>query len=178
MSRDVAEAVRLASIPAIVINNTYQLLPGADLLVANDSAWWANTPGAHEFQGLKFCGQDCSSREILYLRNTGTDGYDPDPQCFRTGGNSGYTALHIAAQAGAKRILLFGFDMRMGEQSHWHGDHPKPLRNSTHSSYRRFIERFDGLASILKRRGVEVLNATPGSALKCFQKIDGMNYNI
>ena len=61
--------------------------------------------------------------------------------------------------------LMFGFDMH-GE--HWHGKHPQGLRETAPELYERWISRMASLAPELERRGVEVVNCTPGSALACF----------
>lgn len=167
MSQAVADAVRAARLPAIAVNDTFRLAPWADMLYAADSSWWS----FHGAEALKFAGLKVTVQEsvphpaVLGLRHSGAEGFDDDPECLRTGGNSGYQAIHIAAHAGAKRILLCGFDMGGG---HWHGDHPKPLRNTPPPTYARWIERFKTLAPELAQRGIAVVNCTPKSALRCF----------
>lgn len=169
LSLEQSQQVAAAGIPAVVTNNTYQRAPGAALLYAADASWWHENREALAFPGLKVSAQDVPSAAVLTLRMTGADGYDPDPECLRTGGNSGYASVHIAAQAGAKRILLLGFDMRAS--GHWHGEHPKPLRRTPQPTYERWIARFEGLAVELAQRGVDVINCTPGSALQCFRAL-------
>src|SRR3990172_714287 len=169
MTPTAAAAVRAAGLPALATNNTYRLAPWADVLYAADDAWWQEHPDALGFRRVKVGGGNPPDPRVMVLRNTGAEGYDPDPTCFRTGGNSGYAAVHIAAQAGARRILLLGFDMRGG---HWHGPHPKPLRTTPPPTFGRWIERFETLAAELEKRGVQVINCTPGSALKCFARAD------
>lgn len=164
-----AAAVRAAGVPAVVVNRTHELAPWAGVLVGNDARWWMNNEAALKFAGVKVCAQEgsCPFRQVKSLRNTGVDGFDPDPACVRTGGNGGYTALHIAAHAGAARVLICGFDMR-GE--HWHAPHPG--RNPTRRSFEMWIARFVAVAPTLAARGLEVLNVTPGSALRCFPFAD------
>lgn len=168
MTAAVAAAVRAAGAPAVVTNDTFELAPWADMLVANDAAWWVNrAQDALKFPGLKVSANDnCRFPQVLGLRSTGSEGFDPDPGCVRTGGNSGQTAAHIVAQGGARCVLLCGFDMR--PTGHWHGPHPQPLRNTTPPTYSKWIRRFGTFAVEMQKRGIEVLNCTPGSALKCF----------
>jgi hypothetical protein len=147
----------------IAINNTFQLAPWADMLYAADVKWWTFTDWK-SFAGLKVTCDVTVFKDLLHLRHTGDKGFDPDPGCVRTGRNSGYQAIHIAAHAGCKRILLCGFDMRGG---HWHGPHKRPLRDDG-NVYARWIPHFATLKPELDRRGIEVINCTPGSALKCF----------
>lgn len=167
MTAAVAEAVRAAGVPAVVTNDTFELAPWADMLVANDATWWVNrAQDALKFPGLKVSANDnCRFPQVLGLRSTGSEGFDPDPECVRTGGNSGQTAAHIVAQGCARCILLCGFDMRPG---HWHRDHPKPLRNAKPPTYTKWIRRFGIFAVEMQKLGIEVLNCTPRSALKCF----------
>jgi len=50
-------------------------------------------------------------------------GISPNPKMVSWNGNSGAAAISIAANAGAKRIFLLGFDMRLDGESnnqHWH----------------------------------------------------------
>lgn len=162
MSRDVAEAVY--ELPSIVINNTFRLSPWSDVLYAADSEWWANTPDAYKFEGLKVSITGASG--TLNLWNAGLKGYTDDKDALHTYGNSGAQAIQIAAKAGAKRILLCGFDMRPG---HWHKEHATPLRTTPKETYQRWVERYPVLAAALAERGVDVVNCTPGSALTCFR---------
>jgi hypothetical protein len=168
MTPHVAAAVR--SVPTIVINDTFRLAPWAALLYAADAAWWQANPAALAFAGLKVTVDSVPGVESL--RNTGSAGFDPDPGCIRTGSNSGYQGVHIAAQAGAARILLCGFDMSAARGAHWFGAHPAGLVNTEPHTYERFIRKFGELKVALDALGIEVVNCTPGSALKCFPMME------
>jgi hypothetical protein len=164
MTPRVADAVR--SIPTIVINDTFRLAPWAALLYAADAAWWQANTDALAFAGLKVTVDSVPGTEQLVY--TGSTGFDPNPSAIRTGSNSGYQGVHIAAQAGAARILLCGFDMTAAKGAHWFGPHRGGLANTTPETYARFIRRFESLKVALDELGVEVVNCTPGSALTCF----------
>lgn len=163
MSKDVVDVVFASGMPAIAINNTYMLAPWADMLYAADAAWWRAHPMAAEFQGLRVTVQDVHC--ALKLRCSGPDGFDPHPGAVRSGGHSGHQAVHIAMHAGARRILLCGFDMR---GTHWHGPHVEPLRNTAAGTYGRWVEQFAELRNSAIELGIEIVNCTPGSALTCF----------
>lgn len=123
--------------------------------------------------GLKVTTSDSTPYPaVLLLRPTGVEGFDDDPGCLRTGGNGGYQALHMAAHAGAARILLFGFDLDDRAGSHWHGDHPEPLRNTPSAVFAIWRARFATLVEPLRARGVEVVNCAPQSALQCWPLAD------
>lgn len=166
MSREVADAV-VGRVPTIVINNTFELAPEADLLYGCDAKMWQHYEGALAFRGLKVTiDPSLSARSVKLLHNSGQSGYDPDPANLRTGLNSGFQALQLAVHAGASRILLLGFDMH---GSHWFGDHPAGLQDSDANVFARFIAEFDAVAPTYAELGVDVVNCTPGSALTCFR---------
>jgi hypothetical protein len=124
-----------------------------------------NAQDALKFPGLKLTAdRTVTYRHVIKMKQTGKEGYDPEPGCVRTGGNSGYQALHVAIQSGAKRILLLGFDMG---GTHFFGRHVAPLRNTPQHAFANWIGRFPALAG----NGAEIINCTPGSALKCFPHV-------
>ncbi len=147
------DAVRAAGVPAIAVNDAFLLAPWADVLYAADAQWW----GVHAQTALKFAGLKMTAdpsvhyRAVLKLKQTGKTGYDPTPGCVRTGGNGGYQALHVAIQAGARRILLLGFDMG---GTHFFGRHRDGLRNTPDQTFANWIPRFSALAKV----GAEVIN--------------------
>lgn len=164
MSLKLAESLRRPSLPVAVANSTFRLAPWADMLCAMDADWWRRNPDSRAFYGIKVCADDSLLwPEVFSLRHTGKVGFDENPECIRSGGNTGYQAVHIAAQAGAKRILLCGFDMRPG---HWHAVD----REAEEQQYAEWRRRFQTLAVALDGRA-EVLNCTPGSALECFPMV-------
>lgn len=56
-----------------------------------------------------------------------------------------------------------------GGKRHWFGDHPKSLTNA--EGIEGWVKHFGPLAADLEAEGVEVLNATPTTALDCFKKV-------
>lgn len=165
MSQAVADRVR--GLTTVVINDTYRLAPWADMLYAADGPWWEVHQEALSFDGLKVTASPCKYHDLLLLETSGPEGFDPNPKRVKTGGNSGYQAVHIAIHAKAKRILLCGFDMHNKDGHHWFGKHPKPLRNPDSEVLLGRAQRFRGLVD----RGSEVLNCTPGSAISCFPRM-------
>jgi len=86
-----------------------------------------------------------------------------------SGGNSGYQAINLAYMLGAERIILLGFDMqKTGGKAHWHGDHIAGLGNAENVS--GWVKNFDALAKDLELLGVEVINCSRETALKCFKR--------
>jgi hypothetical protein len=87
------------------------------------------------------------------------------------GGNSGFQALNLAVQFGARRIILIGFDMSDAGGVHWYGRNNWQMANNPNSSnFMRWTAAFDRAAPVLEQAGVEVVNAAPHSALRCFKR--------
>lgn len=135
----------------IVVNDAYLLMPTATALVANDACWWEAHPKAREFAGRKFSG-----RHVIGIERLPFDAH------FGTSLNSGLQGMRCAQFLGAQRILLLGFDLSAARGAHYFGEHPAPLQNTTPRRFRTHIQQFK------RWRGPEVINCTPGSALKQF----------
>ncbi len=92
------------------------------------------------------------------------------PGIVGSGGNSGFQALNLAAQFGASRVLLIGFDMHVGNGVHWYGPNKwHAANNPANSNLMRWRDAFTTQAPKLERMGIEVVNASPDSALRCFK---------
>jgi hypothetical protein len=181
------EQVRTAreagKVRVIAINDAYRLAPFADVCYFADSEWWGWHKDRPEFRA--FAGQKCSiadsganitDKEVHILLNANGRGHSfglsLDPKQIVTGRNSGYQALNIAILAGAKTILLLGFDAReptATSKSHWFGDHPRIEPVAAYAEYRK---AFSAGESAIDAAGVRVLNCSPGSAIDSFPKMD------
>jgi hypothetical protein len=164
---------------AIAVQDAWRLLPWADLLYGCESIWWQAHNGCRGFRGERWSSHDTGSNYKLdtahafglrLVRGLVAVGFSADPSAIHYGGNSGFQAINLALLFGAARIVLVGFDMRAVDgKRHFFGDHPPALHKSG-GDYRRFIPDFERAAVTLPA-GVEILNATPGSALTCFPKV-------
>lgn len=164
MSQEVADEVRARGLPAIAVSDAFRLAPWASILYSADTKWWDANPDAADFAGIKVCNQQNNrTKGVVFIRGSGRLGFDPDPGAIRTGGNSGYQAVHVAIHTGAALILLFGFDM---QGTHYFGPHRAPLRNTSPHSFRNWVDRFGALNG----RGARIVNCSPSSALRCFPK--------
>lgn len=151
----------------IAINDAVTLAPWASAVLGGELKWWRWFKGCPDFQGRKY---SCHSEvpkvypDVTRLIPTGLDGCEWTPGHVRTGGNSGYVAIQMAAQQGATTILLLGYDMQPAEQHHWHGEHP----DGSHPNYVLCAPRFESLVGPLAERGVTVINCSRRSALRAF----------
>jgi hypothetical protein len=150
------------------------LAPWADVLFAADRRWWVeNQPESRLFAGLKVTveppggSERLNWPEVKQLKNGGEVLFDTRPTHLGGGGNSGFHGVHLAAHFGCNKILLCGFDMHgtLGNQ-HWFGEHP--FRKGLHMPFKLFVDRFTRAAPEFERRGIRIINCTPGSAIKCF----------
>lgn len=160
----------------IAVNSSWRLAPWADVLYANDFAWWEREDGVPGFAGLKLCGhQGIESRTAWQVRRvTVHEGHNrlltAVPGELGWGGNSGFAAVNLAVQFGVARIVLVGFDMRVDRGLHWHGRHPQGLNNPAPANVNRWRRLLDDAAPVLEALGIEVINAAPDSALTRFPK--------
>jgi len=155
----------------IVINNTFLRAPWADVLYACDGAWWrvhAASVGII-FRGQRWTQDVEAQREfgVHRIESQRLPGLGKRPGVIHQGGNGGYQAINLAFQAGARRIILLGYDMH---GTHWHGAHGNGLPNTQAWLYAQWVRNFDRLAADLEAEGVQVVNATPGSKLECFPR--------
>jgi hypothetical protein len=156
----------------IAINGSFRLAPWADALYFCDASWWrANSQSVNEiFDGRYIVTIADVNGGVRRLRATGETGLEDDPGALRTGCNSGFQAINLAYHFGAKRIVLLGYDMQCAAgRTHWHGGY----KGQSADRFQRLLKtamlpKFDSLVAPLAAAGVEIVNATPDSALTCW----------
>lgn len=174
LSPNVSELCRESRFATIAVQDAWRRVPWAPVLYGCDAKWWNFHKGVPEFQGEKWSShgshtsndkQAVGARYGITLVQ-GRQGYEfsADPSHICYGGNSGFQAINLAILFGGRRIVLVGFDMH---GTHFFGKHPAPLHNV---DPRRFIPAFVRAARKLPA-GVEIINATAGTALRCFPRM-------
>jgi len=108
-----------------------------------------------------------------------------DELCW--GKNSGAAAVNLALLLGASKIVLLGFDMKVDmengkhEGHNWHDSHKRWRQKAPEDKIyvKTFIPTFIRIRADLERfnnngskRKLEILNATPGSALEAFPMVE------
>lgn len=166
-----ADVDRLRGRRVIAINDSVFLAPWADVCYACDARWWqTRAPKLTGYRGFRVTLADVP--ETLRLRNTGETGLETEPNGLRTGKNSGYQAINLAYHLGASRIVLLGYDMRVvGGALHWSARPELQTAAGFSRTLAAMLPMFDTLVEPLRAAGVEVLNATPGSALRCWPMV-------
>lgn len=153
----------------IGVNNAYLLGDWIDVCWFGDSRWfeWHAKKLLNGFYGLRAC---CVPRlddhpGIKTLARGKPLGIETRPRFVAWNRNSGGSAINLAYHLGARRIVLIGFDMRrVDDRANWHEDHPCPQRDP----YERFLMGFPTIAKDAETLGLEILNATPESAIDAF----------
>jgi len=164
----------------IAVNNSYRVAPWAACVWFGDIKWWdwhkevllAGT------MPIVTCCENArlrhlwGSARIKFYRRDGNkrDGLTTRPGDFVSWNrSSGAAAISLAHRLGAKRVILLGFDMRLvGGQKNWHDDHIEKF----HKPFYRHLKSFPAIARDARELGIEILNATPGSAIKQFPFVD------
>lgn len=183
-------------VKVIAVNDAYLWCDWADVLYAADASWheWHRQGTPKPKIGLTavqvrerfadFKGQKCSiesqaanikdDRTHILRNANGTmhgTGLSFDPGALVTGRNSGFQSLQVAILAGAKKVILIGFDGRptTDGRTHWSGGHPLPTPSDAYMHYRK---SFTDAAGAIKAAGVAVWNCSPDSAIDAFEMED------
>lgn len=181
----------------VVVNDGYLIAPYADILYAADHRWWEwqvqgqikEWPWAKftpdqvrdafdAFKGQRVTiygtGQMVKDPNIFMLQNESDAGQKRGlselPNALRTGANGGYQAINLAFLAGGNPIYLLGYDMRFhGKRSHSHNGHRHQVAEQAYLGWAR---NFQTMLPQLQRRGVTVVNCSPGTAIDAFPRGD------
>lgn len=169
------DPARFAGRRLIAVNNAWEISPPAEILFFGDWRWWRWNAAAVRagYRGtiVTTARQGRADPALNCLDRASRDGLSDDPAAL-CGLSSGHLAINLAALGGAARIVLHGFDMRRAADGrhHFHSRHLTPTPDDIYE--RTFIPALEAIAPALAARGIEVLNATPDSALTCFPTID------
>lgn len=158
----------------IAVNDAYKFVPCSfECLVAIDYTFYLK-----ELETLKLLNKkayaikdyfedkmpkDTGLLKINYLHTTGISGIDYREYAIRHGYNSGYTALGVAIQLGAKDIRLLGMDLTGGY-----------FYNRTENNKNKFNYVIDYINDFKKdlRPDIKVTNYSLISKIECFEKKD------
>jgi hypothetical protein len=159
----------------IVVNATFKIAPWADVLYAADHRFWETYRRAifNTFEGEMWSVSEQSREKygVYWIRHGRGQGFCAEPDTINGGGHSGFQAVHLAATFGAKRIILLGFDLqRTDGKLHWHGKHEGGLPNG--NGFAGWIRSMGYLGKDLAARGVEIINCSRKTALRCFPRVE------
>lgn len=110
--------------------------------------------------------------DIRRLKRGEPYGLSRAPDTLNHGSNSGYQCLNLAYLKGCPRIVMVGYDMKIGEdgKTHCHDPHHIPTPPDVYDNISK-AGYFESIATELYEEGVEVINTSIDSALHCFTKM-------
>lgn len=164
-------------IHVVAIKRNVEICPWADVVYGCDEPWWRHSRGLPDFKGLKLSYADKACARFPDIRKINIDKkldriLVDSPGIVGSGGNSGFQALNIVVQFGASAVLLIGFDMcESNSKPHWYGRNTATgMSNPGEHNYRKWRAAFEGSAEIIRTLGIDVVNVSAISALKCFRR--------
>jgi hypothetical protein len=172
----------------IGVNMAFRLGNWVDVVFFGDKKWYIdNRDKMLEFKKLKvtchqFFDKPQFHKEGVKVLNKAptTQGISSDPRAAAWNANSGAAAISVAANMGAKRIVLVGFDMKLdGEKlQHWHAEYGTFNRFKNHQKVRadllpflKHLACFPKIAHDARQRGISIVNACPDSRITVFPRM-------
>ncbi len=160
----------------IVINDAFQLVPDAWAVYGADYRWWrARHPDLMRvFPGRRFSVDESAvadfKAEYVHCEDIHKplNGLSPSRESVRHGYSSGFQAMHLARNLGAKLIVLLGYDY--GATGNGHAA-PAAYSHAAASDFPIMVAAFNAAAPELHVEGVKVINATTESALTAFPRM-------
>lgn len=159
----------------IAINTSYKVASWADYLIFSDDPWWRFNQPKISFSGHIVSVSAVSKGEKIWrrLERRKPPGMSDKPGTVTVNWTTMTAAIDLAAQLGATRIVTLGLDgkaIQTGKDTKGRPilltHHHEPHKSS--NCVRNFANQRNDLKSFvqpLKDRGIEVLNASPGSAI-------------
>ncbi len=152
-----------------VVSDCYKLAPWADVLYSCDERWWRHHDGVPDFKGEKWTlDPHAAANHAVNLIGTCEDAWSLNPEAVAKGGSSGFQCLNLAVLQGAKRVILLGYDTKIGADGrrHFFGDHQSDSLN-VESEYHLWLLYYQKAAPLIP---VPVINCTVDTALDCFPR--------
>jgi len=151
----------------IGVNNAFELGPWVDVCLFGDIQWFHwNLESLRRFGGLVVSAHPGTwPAWVKPMLRGKPEGIETRRGFLSWNRSSGGAAVNLAVHLGAKRIVLIGYDMRLVDgKKNWHNKH----KERPHDPFERFLRPWKLIRADCAKLGVEIFNATPGSALTLF----------
>lgn len=156
-------------------NDSYRVVPALDVHYACDAKWWLiHYKELHDYHVTRgLWTQEAQMARAEYpklhrIAGRSGGGLSTKQDLIHFGNNSGYQLINVAYLFGIKKMILCGYNMSVQDgKRHFFGDHPQGLNRS--GNYTGFVSNFNTIKP--DNLGIEIINATPASALKAFPKM-------
>jgi hypothetical protein len=170
-------------------NNVWQIVPDLALLYACNLKWWQHywSPALAAHPAAKWTtNYEAATRYGLnWIAERNSPGLSTDQSIVHHGHGSGFTMLNLAYLLGAERIVLLGYSLAYAADydgkarqpgsvpRHYFGEYPAELQHWPSQKVRDgvHVELRDLYRSVAEQGLIEIINATPGSALDCFPRM-------
>lgn len=174
----------------IGVNTAFLIGDWIDMVFWGDKNWYLKNRNALAgFKGLKvtchpyFANGKFRSENVKHTPkdNSHNKGISPTPHKVSWNANSGAAAISVAANMGVKRIVLLGFDMKLGTdgRQHWHSKYSGPgeytPREEKKLPFLRHLAGFPAIARDAHGLGIEIINACPDSSINVFPRMTAMD---
>jgi len=146
-----------------------------DVIYGCDRPWWHANIGMPKFSGLRIAYDPLLHEQYPDIHLIKIDMHKDDilldrPGFVGSGGNSGFQALNLAVQFGARQIAFVGLDVHTRSGPHWYGRNEwSGANNPGEANFRRWRRAFAIAARTLSNMGIDVANATRFSDVKEFR---------
>ena len=163
---------RLRGRKTIVINSSIFSVPFADFLFFGDRRWWVHNNHALPPMTGRIVSNSPSVKDERVLSTKKLPpppGIVDDRTVLPMSWTSTGPAMQLAVHLGARRIMLMGIDLRVGDdgKKYHHAAHPW----TPHPKWTGMqMEALSSCVGPLKKRGVEVINTSLESALPFWPK--------
>lgn len=174
LSEEQVEMVKCTGHYTIIVGDAVLKYPEANIMYHCDARYWHYYDGMPNFKGdLRISLEDTRLPEVhRVVKAPLRKGIETVAPLVVTGGNSGYQAINLAIHFKPKKIILLGYDMKLGYSGEYsvRGEHPEKIRGSR--NFTKDIERMGWLEEPLKKLGIKVYNCSTNTALTCFPVMD------
>lgn len=164
------ETIARLSPPIIAVKHGAFLRPDADVaFFAGERAEVVAPPLLAAFRGrhvvVRGKGHPVFPSTAKRVWRTTTHEQWSDDPTMVAGYDAGTSAINVAMLFGATTIVVIGMDMTGG---HWFRDPAVPVPPA--SDFERHLGPLPSLAADAVRKGVRIINASPISAVTCFER--------
>jgi hypothetical protein len=164
----------------VVINESHQLAPWADVLYSCDHLWWAMRHFMwKDFKGLKVTPDPGAVLQFPELKKINLRNWHNPVRHFLmdewgevgSGQGSGFQVVNWLAQVAVKGMALLGYDgCTIDNKLHWHGRHEGRLNNPNQSTFLGWKQWMENAAPKLQELNIEMVNCSMVSTIGCFPR--------
>lgn len=175
-------------------NNVFQIVPDLELTYACNLEWWQIYWGAIQKHPCeKWTTNETAARVygVNYIRERGGEGLCQEPNVIHHGHGSGFSLLSMAHKAGARRVILLGYDMHYAADYDGHsqrigstprhselllpgGEYPAALQHWPKVAVKngRHFELIRLYETVREQGLIEIVNGSPTSPFEVFPHVD------